>query len=139
MKALSLRQPWAALVVYYGKNIENRRWSTRHRGPFLVHAARGMTRREFDEAYDFAVEVLGDGAPREAELRAMLTFGGIIGAARLVDVLPPCGSLFACQHDWHMPEQHGFVLEDVRAVPFVPWRGELGFFEVPDDYATRAA
>jgi hypothetical protein len=39
MKILSVRQPWAALIVSGHKDIENRTWSTRYRGPVLIHAS----------------------------------------------------------------------------------------------------
>lgn len=32
MKALSIRQPWAWLILHAGKDIENRVWQTRFRG-----------------------------------------------------------------------------------------------------------
>ena len=48
MKALAIRQPWAWLVIYGSKTIENRTWRTQYRGRFLVHAAKGMTRKEYD-------------------------------------------------------------------------------------------
>src|SRR5881394_884089 len=38
--ALSLKQPWAALLVHGLKTIEIRRWPTRRRGRILIHAAR---------------------------------------------------------------------------------------------------
>lgn len=50
MKALSIRQPWAWLIVHGGKDIENRSWHTKFRGRFLVHAAKGMTSNEFTQA-----------------------------------------------------------------------------------------
>ena len=68
----------------------------------------------------------------------MLRFGGIVGHARLVDVVPPCGGAGGRCHckaalsfgrSWHMPEQFGFVLEDVVPLPFRPCKGHLGFFE----------
>lgn len=37
MKALSILQPWAWLIVNGNKDIENRNWHTRFRGRFLVH------------------------------------------------------------------------------------------------------
>jgi hypothetical protein len=37
-KALSIRQPWAHLIVAGIKQIENRTWTTRYRGPLLIHA-----------------------------------------------------------------------------------------------------
>lgn len=41
MKALSLLQPWAEAVLFLGKNIENRKWPTNHRGPLIVHCSKG--------------------------------------------------------------------------------------------------
>jgi hypothetical protein len=141
MRALSLRQPWAAAVLHIGKHIENRRWYTPFRGEFLIHAAKGMTRSEYDDARDYCEDIVGAHKSRWLS-RENLVFGGIVGRARLVDVIRPCDSnagLFAkCSHPWHMPEQFGFVLEDVQPLPFVPCKGALGFFEVPDD-VVRAA
>lgn len=39
MKALSLSQPWATLVVLGAKRYETRSWRTSHRGPLVVHAS----------------------------------------------------------------------------------------------------
>ena len=39
MKALSIRQPWAWLILHGGKDIENRTWATKLRGRVLIHAA----------------------------------------------------------------------------------------------------
>ena len=40
MKALTLWQPWASLMAAGIKRIETRSWSTTHRGPLLICAAR---------------------------------------------------------------------------------------------------
>ncbi len=37
--AISLKQPWATLLVHGLKTIEVRRWSTPRRGRVLIHAA----------------------------------------------------------------------------------------------------
>ncbi len=42
MKALSLTQPWAALVTIGAKKIETRSWATPYRGRLLIHAAKGL-------------------------------------------------------------------------------------------------
>ena len=47
MKALSIRQPWAWLIVNGHKDIENRQWRTHFRGKIYVHAAKGMTRGDY--------------------------------------------------------------------------------------------
>lgn len=41
MKALSLLQPWATLVVKGNKKIETRSWNTTYRGDLLIHASTG--------------------------------------------------------------------------------------------------
>lgn len=148
MKALSLRQPWAAIVLFHGKRIENRRWYTSFRGPFLIHASKGMTHREFDEALECARRVLGDKCPNEADLRAQLQFGGIVGRAQIVDVVAPRPDppLIDIKHyypsdigedywRWHFPEQFGFVLADVEPLTFVPYVGHLGFFDADVEVA----
>jgi hypothetical protein len=150
MLALSLRQPWAHFVLHWGKRIENRRWNTNVRGEFLIHAAKGMRTEEYQGAMQMLDEVAGlqpvDVLPVETLQR-----GGIVGVARLVGVVKPRpefmiggvaahypGDLKDHGWRWHMREQFGFCLTDVRATTFVPWKGSLGFFRVPDDIAARA-
>lgn len=83
MRALSLTQPWAWLVVHGGKLVENRVWNTRHRGPFLIHAAKAMTATQYAEARCFAREAGAWKAlermpvPRRARL-----LGSVLGARR---------------------------------------------------------
>ena len=39
MKALSVRQPWAWAIARGHKRVENRSWTTAHRGHLLIHAS----------------------------------------------------------------------------------------------------
>lgn len=57
--------------------------------------------------------------------------GGIVGVARLVDCVTMHGS------GWFLGP-YGFVLDQVRRTKFVPWKGALGFFEVPTHIALIA-
>lgn len=126
MKAISIRQPWATLIVHFGKDIENRCWFTRFRGPVLIHAAKGMTVDEWTDAIEFAKPMI---MRFSAEDRRKLLFeslprGGIVGQANITDCVTSHTS------PWFMGE-HGFLLADVKPLPFMPWKGSLGFFEVP--------
>lgn len=119
--ALSIRQPWAHAVAQGWKPIENRSWRVlnslrNHRGPFCIHASKGMTRAEFDDAAD-TFEDLGFTCPPAAELQR----GGIIGVATLVDIVK--------RHDspWFFGPK-GLVISDARPVAFVPVSGALDFF-----------
>lgn len=121
MKALSLRQPWAWAVVEAGKDVENRRWNTKFRGDFLIHAASGWTKKQYRDSRAW-IETLKDQEGvrlvKEVPPMALLERGGIVGVATLVDVLPPSDTLSFFPRPWHVPGQWGFVLENVRPLPF---------------------
>ena len=135
MKALSIRQPWAWLILHAGKDIENRSWNSHFRGPFLIHAAAGMTRKEYDNAVQFW-RVLGSW--REAGCKLVpdvsippfeeLPRGGIVGVSFVVD----------CRDHWFDPwftGEYGFFLDQKKTRPldFLPMKGMLGFFETGKD------
>lgn len=130
MQALTLRQPWAHFVIHCGKRVENRRWPTKFRGTFLVHAAAGVTRDEYEDAVAFALrkaEVPADRVPRFEQLAR----GVIVGRARLVDCSP--GPQLGTEDPWSFAGEYGFTLADVEPLPFVRCRGALGFWTVPED------
>lgn len=60
MKVLSIRQPWASLIVWNFKDIENRNWKTNYRGPLLIHAS-----SKFDERYDRLRNYEGNDCPSD--------------------------------------------------------------------------
>lgn len=123
IKALSIKQPWATLIVHHGKNIENRTWRTKFRGRFLVHASAGMTRGEYEDAYDMAAVI---NPSRNFPTFESLKRGGIVGSVELVDCVEESDS------PWYMGSV-GFLLRDPKPLPFTPWKGRLGFFDVPDE------
>lgn len=127
--ALSIRQPWAWAIVHAGKDMENRDWPTRFRGRVCIHAAKGMTRGEYDDANCFIQSVLG---PRDNDwlMRWLgvcaapdrLERGGIIGVAEIVDCVSYSDSPWFFGH-------YGFVLRNAQPVDFIPVKGALGFFD----------
>ncbi len=138
IRILSLMQPYAWMVVHGGKNIENRRWNTSYRGPFLIHASAGMTARYYEEAMVFARQAMGETyAPWPTLQPEKLQFGGIIGRARITAVMPPMAKWIGARYPasvdsrWHMTEQFGFCLADIEPVPFTLWRGGLGLRKLP--------
>ena len=127
MKAISIRQPWAWLILNAGKDIENRDWPTSYRGPILIHASKGMTRDEYDDAVDTARaarRVLGAIPGLTMPSFANMERGGIVDQVELVDCVQDSTS------PWFFGK-YGFVLRNPKRLPFVPLKGQLGFFEVP--------
>lgn len=121
MKALSIRQPWAWLIVNGFKDIENRSWNTKYRGPLLIHAAKGMTVDEYEFCFLYARDRLILLPTPQA-----LPRGGIVGIADIVGVTDKPLSR------WFMGPL-GFELANQKPLPFVPYRGALGLFDVPDE------
>lgn len=118
--ALSIRRPWAWAIINAGKDIENRDWATRFRGTVCIHAAKGMTRDEYEDAADF----IGRTTAWKSLVpdRHALERGGIIGVAEIV------GCVEASPSPWFFG-RYGFVLANVQPVEFIPVRGALGFFD----------
>lgn len=132
MKALSIRQPWAWSILNAGKRIENRTWYNNYRGPFLIHAAKGLTRQEYEDWKQFYIHEI-DWRPESPEVPSFDAFerGGIVGKAVVVDCLAASSQKRIADPWFSGP--FGFVLDQVEKVPFVPLMGKLGFFDVPDD------
>lgn len=116
--ALSIRQPWAWLIVMGHKTIENRGWMTSFRGPAFIHAAKGMTEDEYEACRAFALKI--DPAIPFPMARH-LERGGIVGLAEVTD------SVRNHPSPWFVGPV-GFVLARPRPLPFERCRGELGFF-----------
>jgi hypothetical protein len=120
MKAITVRQPWAWAILYAGKNIENRSWRTHIRGPVAIHAAKGLTRSE----YEAVVESLPRRWRKEVPAFEEMTRGAIIGVVDLVDCVTESKSR------WFGGE-YGFVLKNPRPIKPIPCTGALSFWDVP--------
>jgi hypothetical protein len=124
-QALSIRQPWAWLIVNGYKDIENRSWNTTYRGEFFIHASKQMLVREYRECMDFVERINRDGNVILPEVklpsRDEFEFGGIIGAAKIT----------ACVTESESPwftGKFGFVIEEPKILPFMKCQGTLQFF-----------
>ncbi|MGL5166650.1 MAG: hypothetical protein ACRC9K_12260 [Afipia sp.] len=122
--AISVRQPWAWAIICADKPVENRsHGAVRHMmpllGPRAVHAAKGMTRAEYEEGRDF-MRSLGIECPAPSELLR----GGIIGRVDVID----CGlSGPKTETPWfHGPR--ALVLANAAPCDFIPSVGERGYF-----------
>jgi hypothetical protein len=120
--ALSVRQPWAWAIIHARKGIENRSWyrvpkSWRERcGPVAIHASRGMTRREYEDARRF-MERLGVEVPPAHALPR----GGIVGSVEVVGLVEESHS------PWFVGPM-GLVLRNPVPCEIVPAYGRLGYF-----------
>jgi ASCH domain. len=124
MKALTIRQPWAELIVSGRRAFEVRNWKPDYSGWILVHAG-----KKFDE----------EAASRLNLSAAELTFGAIIGKVHIDDCIEFTQESWENLRPQHLewadfqPGTFGWHLS--HAIKFerpIPWSGSLGLFEVPD-------
>ncbi len=112
MKAISIQQPWAWAILHAGKDIENRSWSTTHRGDVAVHATR------MQEGY-----ALPPGVAPPSDDR--LTLRAVIGIVEIVDVVTRSPSRW-------FTGPFGFVLRNPRVLSRpVPCPGNQRIWTVP--------
>jgi hypothetical protein len=148
---LSVRQPWALWLMIGAKPLENRPWSTKTRGPILLHAG-----KNYDPAFDLVrkqcaapparmhhVGFLPQECREDVEraiartsndrLRAASTVGAILGMIELT------GCVFESDSPWFddNPETNrrgpcALVMARPRVFAFpIPYPGQLGLFNVP--------
>lgn len=119
MRALTIKQPWAAAIAHGPKRIENR---TRpipqaHLGTtILIHAGIAEDKNAL---------------PADMVRQWPRHFGAIIAVATLAD----CHQDQRCCRPWGFPDTWHWRLDDVRALthPVLGVRGQLGLWTVPDD------
>ena len=125
MKCLSLKQPYADLLVFGEKTIELRKWNTKFRGEFLIHASKNIDIQAC-ERLDIDID--------------KLTLGAIIGSAFLYDFKE-----YSNQEEFNKDKQkhfsivtkyfdgykYGFLIRNARMFKkSIPYPGKLRFFEV---------
>ena len=125
MKCLSLKQPFADLLALGEKTVELRKWNTKFRGEFLIHASKNIDGASCDRL-DINID--------------SLSVGAIIGSAFLSDV-----KVYSNQDDFNRDKQkhfsiiskycdgykYGFLIRNAKMFSKpIAYPGKLRFFEV---------
>jgi len=136
--ALSLKQPWATLLVLGYKTIEIRTWKTRLRGRVVIHASRIPDERL--EAWKLVLDLV---PPEYGEL--FRQGGGIIGMADITDCLEyrTLESFTADQErhrnlpEWFQAPMYGYVFANPVRLAYRRFPGNSRLFNVPDDLVVQ--
>ena len=134
MKVLSVRQPWAYLIVAGYKDIENRTWYTGHRGSLLIHASKGVDPENFMPKQRAYIESAGIVIPDSIDLPR----GAIVGSVNLTNVYSDGRDenlldIYDGKGSPWFEGPYGFKM--IGSVPFyepIPYRGSLGIREASD-------
>ena len=112
VKALTIRQPWASLIMAGIKDVENRSKPTRFRGTIAVHAGQGVS---------------AEGMAAHGHLADSYPAGAIIGTVDIVDCVRDSGSEWAMDGHWH------WILANPRPCAPVRADGKLSFWTPQPD------
>ena len=125
---LSIRQPWATLLVCGIKSVEIRAWPTDRTGRILIHASRSADTRRL------GWNLLPAGFEKIARLR-----GGIIGSGELTGCIAyHSAASFSADRKRHLndpswfcgPVLYGFTFAEPAPLSFRPYPGGMRFFAV---------
>ena len=127
MKCLSVCQPFAELIIQGKKTIELRKWNTKFRGEFLVHAPQKI---RLDDC-------------ERLKIKPEMTVGAIIGKVELIDVTEyENASQIKIDSKRHLASnsesdnKYGFILQNPKQLRIpIPCNGQLNFFEFKTELA----
>lgn len=132
MKALTLTEPWATLVMLGAKRYETRSWNTNYRGQLIIHAAKGFPgwARELINEDPFKTALEGFGIYKPFNL------GHILGSVDLVETYPTEDFADWNRDSWEMafgdyrPGRWAWMLSNPIWLPEpVPCKGALGLWD----------
>ena len=110
--------PWAWAIPASLKRVEGRSWATSHRGPLAIHAARTVD----------ALTSWPDGSPVPAE--ALAPVRAIVVVVEVVDCVR---GRRGAPDPWAEASGWWWLVTNPRRLREpIPWRGQLGLFDVPD-------
>jgi hypothetical protein len=116
VKVLTVRQPWAHLIVSGHKDIENRSWQTPYRGLLYIHAGSHMHATpipQIERRFGLSID------PEQ------LILGAIVGWVMLTDIVQRSDS------PW-FDGPYGWVLEHAQAFAGASIPGRQKIFDIPE-------
>lgn len=139
MKTITIKQPWASLIVEGIKDIENRTWNTKFRGRVLVHSSAKdvpvFSTKLTNEQFDIYSQNLIDGVVLNMQQSV------IIGSVEIVDCVINHSSIWADKSDPELWDENGNPIYDkpiynwvlVNPIkfekPILNVKGKLSFWE----------
>jgi len=131
MKALTVKQPWAYLICYGIKDVENRSWKTNYRGRVLIHTSAKsnnyplnmiFTQAQLNKMLEYNTENYWCG---HKEFGAKYHDSAIIGSVEIVDCVQNHQSEWAEKGLWHWVLKNPILFKK----PIKNVKGRLSFWE----------
>lgn len=124
MKVLSIKEPWASLIMNGTKKIETRSWKTKYRGEIYIHASLSKAKITKPEVYELIKDM-------------NFKYGYIICKCNLVDCIYMTDEYindiktnhyeeYICGH--YEVGRYAWIVEDVKVIEPIEAKGKLGLW-----------
>ncbi|MGN1323573.1 MAG: ASCH domain-containing protein [Bacilli bacterium] len=124
MKVLSIKEPWASLIMNGTKKIETRSWKTKYRGEIYIHASLSKAKITKPEVYELIKDM-------------NFKCGYIICKCNLVDCIYMTDEYvndmkinhyeeYICGH--YEVGRYAWIVEDVKVIEPIEAKGKLGLW-----------
>ncbi|MDY3757733.1 MAG: ASCH domain-containing protein [Bacilli bacterium] len=124
MKVLSIKEPWASLIMNGTKKIETRSWKTKYRGEIYIHASLSKAKITKPEVYELIKDM-------------NFKCGYIICKCNLVDCIYMTDEYVNDMKTNHYEEyicghyevgRYAWIVEDVKVIEPIEAKGKLGLW-----------
>lgn len=124
MKVLSIKEPWASLIMNGTKKIETRSWKTKYRGEIYIHASLSKAKITKPEVYELIKDI-------------NFKCGYIICKCNLVDCIYMTDEYVNDMKTNHYEEyicghyevgRYAWIVEDVKVIEPIEAKGKLGLW-----------
>lgn len=126
LKALTIWQPWASLIICGVKAIENRTWAPPEwllGKRIVIHAAKAWNEDNI---------AIWEKNKHLLPSQEIPPLGAILGSARLASVITP--EVGSCD-PWYIKCFFGWVLDEIEPLtPPIKWQGSQGLWNVPENF-----
>ena len=124
MKVLSIKEPWASLIMNGTKKIETRSWKTKYRGEIYIHASLSKAKITKPEVYELIKDM-------------NFKCGYIICKCNLVDCIYMTDEYVNDMKTNHYEEyicghyevgRYAWIVKDVKVIEPIEAKGKLGLW-----------
>lgn len=124
MKVLTIREPWASLIINGYKKYEFRSWKTNYRGKILIHTSQKIEKEMLSRFKDYNLNCIGGAIIGEAELTdCILVDENFNQSLRKIDNVVYGRS--------NHVEKYAWKLENVKKYDEpIPMKGKLGLWNI---------
>ena len=124
MKVLTIREPWASLIINGYKKYEFRSWKTNYRGKILIHTSQKIEKEMLSRFKDYNLNCIGGTIIGEAELTdCILVDENFNQNLRKIDNVVYGRS--------NHVEKYAWKLENVKKYDEpIPMKGKLGLWNI---------